>query len=123
MLCQSMALRHISAIVVILLSIVACSHIPPRFDESGAPQREYNYQVPLQIDDGWRVSSLAQEGVSEEIIHDLMKAILAGQYPNLFSIVLIKNGSLILEEYLYYNNRYWLQEFRSAGKSPDANKN
>ena len=118
MFCQGMSLRHISAMVVILLSITTstCTHIPPRVDESGAPQREYTYQIPLQIDDGWQVSTLAKEGVSEEIINDMMTAILAGKYPNLISIVLIRNGSLILEEFLYYNNRYWLQEFRSAGK-------
>ena len=119
MFCQGMSLRHISAMVVILLSITTstCTHIPPRVDESGAPQREYTYQIPLQIDDGWQVSTLAKEGVSEEIINDMMTAILAGKYPNLISIVLIRNGSLILEEFLYYNNRYWLQDFRSAGKS------
>jgi len=117
MFCQGMSLRHISSMVIILLSITACTHIPPRVDESGAPQREYTYQIPLQIDDGWQVSTLAKEGVSEEIINDMMTAILAGKYPNLISIVLIRNGSLILEEFLYYNNRYWLQDFRSAGKS------
>ena len=117
MFCQGMSLRHIFAMVVILLCITACTHIPPRVDESGAPQREYTYQIPLQIDDGWQVSTLAKEGVSEEIINDMMTAILAGKYPNLISIVLIRNGSLIFEEFLYYNNRYWLQEFRSAGKS------
>jgi CubicO group peptidase (beta-lactamase class C family) len=103
--------------VVILLCITACTHIPPRVDESGAPQREYTYQIPLKIDDGWQVSSLAQEGVREEIIDDMMEAIFAGKYPYLISVVLIKNGNLIFEEFLYYNNRYWLQEFRSAGKS------
>ena len=117
MFCQGMSLRHISAMVVILLSITACTHIPPRVAESGAPQREYTYQVPLQIGDGWQVSSLAKEGVSEEIISDMMEAILAGKYPYLFSIVLIKNDYLILEEYFYYRHRFWLQEFRSAGKS------
>jgi CubicO group peptidase (beta-lactamase class C family) len=60
---------------------------------------------------------LAEEGVNEEIINNMMEAIFAGKYQNLISIVLIRNGSLILEEFLYYNNRYWLQEFRSAGKS------
>ncbi|MGB5750648.1 MAG: serine hydrolase [Desulfobacterales bacterium] len=103
--------------IILLFSFTACTHIPPRVDESGAPQREYTYQVPLQIDDGWQVSSLAKEGVNKEIIHDLMKAILAGKYPYLFSIVLIKNGNLILEEYFYYRHRFMLQEFRSAGKS------
>ena len=103
--------------VVVLLSMVSCSHIPLRVDESGVPQREFTYQTPLQIDDGWNVASLADEGVNKEIINDMMTAILAGKYPNLISIVLIRKGKLIFEEYVYYNNRYWLQEFRSAGKS------
>ena len=117
MFCQGLSIMYVLTLILLLFSFTACTHIPPRVDESGAPQREYTYQIPLQIDDGWHVSSLAEEGVNEEIINDMMTAILAGKYPKLFSIVLIRNGSLILEEYLYYNNRYWLQEFRSAGKS------
>ena len=108
---------HISAIVIALLSITACRHLPPRADEFGKPQREYTYHAPILIDDGWHVASLAEEGVNEEIINNMMEAILAGKFPKLISIVLIRNGRLILEEFLYYNNRYWLQEFRSAGKS------
>jgi CubicO group peptidase (beta-lactamase class C family) len=71
----------------------------------------------LKIDDGWQVSSLTKEGVRKEIIHEMMEAILAGKYPYLFSVVLIKNGNLIFEEYFYYTHRYMPQEFRSAGKS------
>ena len=117
MVCRGLPFQHTCLLIIILLSITACTHSPPRINEFGKHQREYTYQAPTKIDDGWHVSSLAKEGVNEEIINDMMTAILAGRYPKLFSIVLIRNGSLILEEYLYYNNRYWLQEFRSAGKS------
>jgi hypothetical protein len=102
---------------VLMLSIAACTHAPPRITEFGKPQKEYTYQAPIRIDDGWPVSFLAGEGVDEEVINDMMEAILAGKYPKLFSIVLIKNGSVIFEEYFYYTHRYMLQEFRSAGKS------
>ena len=88
MLYQSLSLRHISAMFIILLSINACRHSPPRVDKFGKPQKEYTYQAPIHIDDGWRVSSLGKEGVNKEIINDLMKAILAGKYPNLYSIIL-----------------------------------
>ncbi len=114
---QNMTLKLIPIILLALFSITACTHIPPRIGESGAPQREYVYQVPLQIGDGWQVSSLSQEGVSKEIINDMMRTILSGKYPHLFSIILIKNGHLILDEYFYQRHRFWLQEFRSAGKS------
>jgi hypothetical protein len=101
-------LKYTFSMILILFSVTACTHIPPRVDESGAPQRDYTYLVPSQIYDGWQVSSLAEEGVKEEIINDMMEVIFAGKYPNLISIVLIRNGNLILEEFLYYNNRYWL---------------
>ena len=117
MFCRGLPFKYTSSLIIIILSITACTHIPPRADESGAPLKDYTYQAPLQINDGWQVSSLAEEGVNEKIINNMMEAIFAGKYPNLISIVLIRNGSLILEEFLYYNNRYWLQEFRSAGKS------
>jgi len=117
MIYRGLPFNHTCLLIITLLSITACTHFPPRIDEFGKSQREYTYQAPIKIDDGWNVSSLAEEGVNEEIINDMMTAILSGKYPKLFSIVLIRNGSLILEEYLYYNNRYWLREFRSAGKS------
>jgi hypothetical protein len=117
MFCRGLPFKYTSSLIIIILSITACTHIPPRADESGAPLKDYTYHAPLQINDGWQVSSLAEEGVNEKIINNMMEAIFAGKYPNLISIVLIRNDSLILEEFLYYNNRYWLQEFRSAGKS------
>jgi hypothetical protein len=108
MLYRGLPFTCTSLLVIIFLSITACTHAPapPWCNESGSPQRDYTYQVPLQINDGWQVSSLAEENVSAEIINEMMVAILAGKYPNLFSIVLIRNGSLILEEFLYYNSRY-----------------
>ena len=109
MIYRGLPFNHTCLLIITLLSITACTHFPPRIDEFGKSQREYTYQAPIKIDDGWNVSSLAEEGVNEEIINDMMTAILSGKYPKLFSIVLIRNGSLILEEYLYYNNRYWLR--------------
>ena len=117
MCCRSRTMRRIFSVGIILLSIAACTHIPPRVDESGSPQREYAYQAPLQMDDGWPVSSLAKEGVNEEIIHDLLKTILAGNYPKIHSVLLVKNGKLILEEYFYGNHRDDLHYMASATKS------
>ena len=114
---RKLLFKYTFSLAVILLSIAACTHSPTITDKFGKHQGDYTYHPPKKIDDGWLTSSLAEEGVSEKFINDLMTAILAGKYPKLYSIVLIKNGKLIFEEYVYYNNRYWLQEFRSAGKS------
>jgi len=110
-------IKYFSIPIIFVFLLSHCTHHPARVNRDGTPQREYSYQAPIEIDDGWQVSSLAKEGVNEEIINDLMRAILAGQYPNVRSIVFVKNGSLILEEYFYHTHRYMIQDFRSAGKS------
>ena len=80
MFCRGLPFKYTFSMILILFSVTACTHIPPRVDESGAPQKDYTYQVPLQINDGWQVSSLAEENVNEEIINNMMVAILAGKY-------------------------------------------
>ena len=117
MFCRGLPFKHTCSLIIILLSITACTHSPPRVDNYGKPQRDYTYQAPEQIDDGWQVSSLAKEGVNEEIILDLMKTIMAGNYPNTHSVLLVKDGKLILEEYFYGNKRDDLHYLASATKS------
>jgi len=117
MFCRGLPFKHTCSLIIILLSIAACTHTPPKVDSYGKPQREYTYQVPEQIDGGWQVSSLAKESVNEEIIHDLMKTILAGNYPNTHSVLLVKDGKLVLEEYFYGNKRDGLHYLASATKS------
>jgi len=109
--------KYFSILIIFIFFLTACTHHSPRVNRDGKPQHEYSYQAPIKIADGWQVSSLAKEGVNEEIINDLMRAILTGQYPNVRSIVLVKNGSIILEEYFYGCHRYMIQDFRSVGKS------
>jgi len=46
-----------------------------------------------------------------------MQAILAEKYKNVHSVLLVKNGRLILEEYFYDYNRKKLHRIRSATKS------
>jgi len=57
------------------------------------------YHIPTETDDGWETSSLLEEGVDSERIADLMRSIHNGELENIHSIVLVKNGKLVLEEY------------------------
>lgn len=117
MSCLIRLIKHFSIVILFFFFLSACTHLPPRVNRDGTPQREYSYQSPIKIDDGWQVSSLAKEGVDEGIINDLMRAVLTGKYPNVRSILLVKNGNIILEEYFYHYHRYVIQDFRSVGKS------
>ena len=113
---QSFKITYAS--IIILFSTIACTlSPPPRVDSYGEPQREYIYKAPVKLDDGWEVSSLAKEGVNEEVISDLIENILAGNYPKTHSVLIIKDGKLVLEEYFYGNKRDDLHYLDSATKS------
>lgn len=116
--CHSLTLRHTFSVMLVLLVITGCTHSPPpRIDNHGKPQKEYTYQAPEELGDGWQVSSLDNEGVNKQIILDLMRAILVGNYPNTHSVLLVKDGKLILEEYFYGNKRDDIHYLASATKS------
>jgi CubicO group peptidase (beta-lactamase class C family) len=88
--------------------------VSPTLEESG-----YRYQVPLETDDGWATSSLGKEGVDPEKITELMRNILGGNeaVKNVHSVLLIKNGKLVLDEYFYGNHRNALHSIASDTKS------
>ena len=78
---------------------------------------EYSYQVPQQLNDGWDVSSLRNEGVDTNKITAMMDKILADDLPNIHSVLLVKNGKLILEEYFNGYSRERIQIIASVTKS------
>ena len=80
---------------------------------------EYTYRIPVELDDGWQTSSLKEEGVSQEKINELMQRILNGhdQVKNVHSVMLVKNGKLVLEEYYYGTHRNYLHPIQSNTKS------
>lgn len=60
---------------------------------------EYGYQVPMISESDWAASSLREEGIDEKRITEMMNLILDDEIPDIHSIILIKNGKLVLEEY------------------------
>ena len=54
--------------------------------------------VPEKCEDGWDVSSLAAEGIDQDAISEMIRKVLSSYYEDIHSIVLIKNGKLVLEE-------------------------
>jgi CubicO group peptidase (beta-lactamase class C family) len=82
-------------------------------------ERGYSYRVPLEADDGWNTSSLTEEGVDEKKITDLIHCILNGydEVKNVHSVLLVKNGKLILEEYFYGSHQNHMNHIQSDTKS------
>lgn len=77
----------------------------------------YTYQQPESIRDGLPTGGLKNTGLDESLLTELMNKVIAGRYPNVHSILIIKDGKLVFEEYFYEHNRSKLHELRSASKS------
>ena len=76
---------------------------------------EYTYSVPKNLDDNWESVGLEQEGFNKKEIIDLIEDIIDGEYDDIHSLLIVKNGKLVLEEYFnskgqifgnYVNNVY-----------------
>ena len=106
-----------SFLLIPIIITTACTHQAPRLNSSGLPQREYAYQIPEKIDDEWETSSLSTEDVDSQKINDLIYDILTGKFRNIYSILLVKNGKVILEEYFYGYHRDSIFDLQSAVKS------
>ncbi|MCA9734314.1 MAG: serine hydrolase [Deferribacteres bacterium] len=59
----------------------------------------YTYTIPEQIDDGWATASLADVGLQEETVEEGIIRIQFGLYKGVHSVLIVKDGKLVLEEY------------------------
>ncbi|MET3536435.1 serine hydrolase domain-containing protein [Chryseobacterium limigenitum] len=69
---------------------------------------------PIKTNSGWEVSA---EKFNPEKIRDLNQKIAENRFRDITSIVVIKNGKLLIEEYFNNSGRDSLQDTRSVGKS------
>jgi len=109
--------KYLACMLAIIFLFPSCTYKVPRLNSKGGSQTEYAYQLPDKIDDDWEISSLDKEGVDSTKIVKLIKNILAGEFPNTHSVLLVKNGKLILEEYFYGYDRDDIHYLASATKS------
>jgi CubicO group peptidase (beta-lactamase class C family) len=92
------------------------------FYPRGNPPERYHYSPPVQLDDGWPVSTLAKEGIDQVMIERFvqklidmpMDGISASQ---IHSLVIARHGKLVLEEYFHGYDRWTPHDTRSASKS------
>jgi CubicO group peptidase (beta-lactamase class C family) len=79
---------------------------------------EYEYQVPKKLNDGWEVSSLKDEDIDEDAIEEISRIIRdTNSYENVLSMLIIKNGKLVHEEYSPYCQRNTLHWMASITKT------
>ena len=73
--------------------------------------------APDRLADGWTVSTLQEEGFDPEAIDTLLQAVEKGDFPSIDSILIARNGKLVLEAYFNGFNRENKHRIYSATKS------
>jgi CubicO group peptidase (beta-lactamase class C family) len=77
----------------------------------------YQYVAPPRTADGLPVGTLAGTGLDPQRLATMVTKVVDGTYPNVHSVLIIKDGKLVFEEYFYEYSRETLHPLRSASKS------
>ena len=77
----------------------------------------YRYQQPKNMKDGLQTGNIKGSGLDTSLLNEMMRKIVDGTYPGVHSVLIIRDGKLIFEEYFYQYERDSLHELRSATKS------
>jgi CubicO group peptidase (beta-lactamase class C family) len=77
----------------------------------------YNYSSPINREDQWPVSTIERQSIDRTQIDSLTYAIMNEKYPDVHSLLIARNDSLIYEEYFYTFNSQSRQNIQSVTKS------
>jgi len=77
----------------------------------------YQYKIPENINDGLSVGDINKTNLDTSLLKEMMQKIINGAYANVHSILIIKDGRLVFEQYFYQYTKDSVQEMRSATKS------
>lgn len=57
------------------------------------------YSVPQQLNDGWSTAHVSDVGLNCNLIENLLGQIRNGAYKNIHSVLIVRNGKLVVETY------------------------
>ncbi len=87
-----------SLLLVSLSALLGCGGGGSGSAPPPPPPAAYNYTQPADRGDGWGIASAADHGLPVAILENMMNDIRAGQFPNIDSIAIARNGVLIFDE-------------------------
>lgn len=105
--------KQISTTICLLLTIViilaACSTTP-------------TYAPPDQTNDGWQTASIEEASLDGNRLRDMVNAIQRGMFKNVHSILIVRDGKLVFEDYFDgYAWKYNAEHFRGDFTEFDVN--
>ncbi|MFC1726138.1 serine hydrolase domain-containing protein [candidate division KSB1 bacterium] len=84
-------------VLLIILAFISCS--PEKELVVNDNSNVYSYRIPEQINDGWETGSLNSAGMDEAQLVDLMNELDRIGEHKIHSILIVKDGKLVFEEY------------------------
>lgn len=75
-------------------------------DTTAANQATYVYTIPVESDDGWEVATLEDVRVDGDVLAALVREIREQRLRNIHSVVVVKDGKLVFEEYFEGPDEY-----------------
>lgn len=78
---------------------------------------KYKYEMPKELKDGLVTGNIEKSGLVTGLLAEMVRKIVDRTYPDVHSVLIIKDGKLVFEEYFYEYTKDTLQELRSATKS------
>jgi CubicO group peptidase (beta-lactamase class C family) len=92
------------------------------FYPRGKPGQRYRYAAPLALDDGWPVATVEDVGISRKGIESFVQMLIDMPMDSLstsqiHSVLIARQGKLVLEEYFHGYHRDLPHDTRSAAKS------
>jgi CubicO group peptidase (beta-lactamase class C family) len=63
------------------------------------------FETPAETTDGWATASLNEVGLDEQLLGQAIDRIDSGEYPNVHSLLIVKDGKLVFEE--YFSGHAW----------------
>ena len=75
------------------------------------------YEVPAEFGDGWGTTSLEDARLDSERLTAMMEDIHDGGFENLYSLLIVKDGRLVFEEYFRGHNQSKIDDIASVTKS------
>ena len=89
--------KHLAKLLTFALFVIvhaACSHT-----ETDTKPRELGYTKPPETDDGWQTASVSEVGLDSSQIDRLLYDIHKKDLKNIYAVVVVKDGSLVVDEY------------------------
>lgn len=80
-----------SAILAGILLVIYASHLPAQTDRG--------YSPPVEREEGWSVAPAGSEGLSEEHLAAMGAAIESGDFGQITSVLIARNGNIVYERY------------------------